>query len=331
MSYRSNIVYGYDGSFDGLLSVIFDAFSRREVPEHIFTYANEENTLFAVHEVENTEDKAKRVGKWLKGFSSEVFTVFYYGYLTCIKNKEMELLMLAIKLNKEGNPTGNVLSRDELKLMLEIAKGSGVDLCHENEKGIYGETEQGCLDLYQALPELKGIFDPANFVQCGRDTKIAWPMLAPYIKYLHIKDALADGSVVPAGKGIGNLAYILGEYQKQGGNAVTLEPHLTVFKGLAELERAGEQTQTGVYRYPDSDSAFDAACEALKEILDTLTEREADVLRMRFGMYDGRTHTLEEVGQIFGVTRERIRQIENKAIRKLRHPSRAKKIKDFYC
>ena len=71
--------------------------------------------------------------------------------------------------------------------------------------------------------------------------------------------------------------------------------------------------------------------EALKEILDTLTEREADVLKMRFGMYDGRTHTREEVGQIFGVTRERIRQIENKAIRKLRHPSRAKKIRDFYC
>ena len=81
--------------------------------------------------------------------------------------------------------------------------------------------------------------------------------------------------------------------------------------------------------------------EALSEILSTLTDREADVLRMRFGMYDGRTHTLEEVGQIFGVTRERIRQIENKAIRKLqienkairklRHPSRAKKIKDFYC
>ena len=70
--------------------------------------------------------------------------------------------------------------------------------------------------------------------------------------------------------------------------------------------------------------------EALKEILGTLTEREADVLRMRFGMYDGRTHTLEEEGQIFGVTRERIRQIENKAIRKLRHPSRAKKIRDFY-
>ena len=71
--------------------------------------------------------------------------------------------------------------------------------------------------------------------------------------------------------------------------------------------------------------------EALSDILNTLTQREADVLRLRFGMYDGKTHTLEEVGQIFGVTRERIRQIENKAIRKLRHPSRAKKIRDFYC
>ncbi len=70
---------------------------------------------------------------------------------------------------------------------------------------------------------------------------------------------------------------------------------------------------------------------ALSQILDTLTEREADVLRLRFGMHDGKTHTLEEVGQHFGVTRERIRQIENKAIRKLRHPSRAKKIRDFYC
>ena len=71
--------------------------------------------------------------------------------------------------------------------------------------------------------------------------------------------------------------------------------------------------------------------EALRDILSTLTDREADVLRMRFGMEDGRAHTLEEVGQSFGVTRERIRQNENKAIRKLRHPSRAKKIKDFYC
>lgn len=70
--------------------------------------------------------------------------------------------------------------------------------------------------------------------------------------------------------------------------------------------------------------------EALEDLLGTLTEREAEVLRMRYGLYDGRQHTLEEVGKMFGVTRERIRQIENKAIRKLRHPSRARKIRDFY-
>jgi RNA polymerase primary sigma factor len=69
--------------------------------------------------------------------------------------------------------------------------------------------------------------------------------------------------------------------------------------------------------------------EQLSEVLGTLTEREAKVLRLRFGLEDGRPRTLEEVGKEFDVTRERIRQIEAKALRKLRHPSRSKKLKDF--
>jgi RNA polymerase primary sigma factor len=69
--------------------------------------------------------------------------------------------------------------------------------------------------------------------------------------------------------------------------------------------------------------------EQLEEVLDTLTPREEKVLRLRFGLDDGRARTLEEVGQEFGVTRERIRQIEAKALRKLRHPSRSKKLKDY--
>lgn len=76
-----------------------------------------------------------------------------------------------------------------------------------------------------------------------------------------------------------------------------------------------------------------ATAELLKEelgsVLDTLTEREEKVLKLRFGLDDGQCRTLEEVGQIFGVTRERIRQIEAKALRKMRHPSRSKKLKDF--
>ena len=69
--------------------------------------------------------------------------------------------------------------------------------------------------------------------------------------------------------------------------------------------------------------------EQLLEVLDTLTEREQKVLKLRFGLEDGRPRTLEEVGKQFHVTRERIRQIEAKALRKLRHPSRSRKLKDY--
>ena len=67
----------------------------------------------------------------------------------------------------------------------------------------------------------------------------------------------------------------------------------------------------------------------ISNVLLTLTEREEKVIRLRFGLEDGKSRTLEEVGQKFGVTRERIRQIEAKALRKLRHPSRSRKLKDF--
>jgi RNA polymerase primary sigma factor len=80
---------------------------------------------------------------------------------------------------------------------------------------------------------------------------------------------------------------------------------------------------------PAEAASFRLLKEQLEEVLNTLTPREEKVLRLRFGLDDGRARTLEEVGQIFNVTRERIRQIEAKALRKLRHPSRSKKLKDF--
>ncbi|KRM18982.1 RNA polymerase sigma factor RpoD [Ligilactobacillus hayakitensis DSM 18933 = JCM 14209] len=80
---------------------------------------------------------------------------------------------------------------------------------------------------------------------------------------------------------------------------------------------------------PAEHAAYELLKEQLESVLDTLTDREENVLRLRFGLDDGRTRTLEEVGKVFGVTRERIRQIEAKALRKLRHPSRSKQLKDF--
>ncbi|TOZ00759.1 RNA polymerase sigma factor RpoD [Leuconostoc pseudomesenteroides] len=80
---------------------------------------------------------------------------------------------------------------------------------------------------------------------------------------------------------------------------------------------------------PADSAAYEMLREQLESVLDTLTDREENVLRLRFGLEDGRTRTLEEVGRVFGVTRERIRQIEAKALRKLRHPSRSKQLKDF--
>lgn len=157
---------------------------------------------------------------------------------------------------------------ERLSAFCEIAKGSGITLCHENEKGIYGDIPERCLEIHKALPEMKAIFDPANYVQCEVDTLKAWEMIKPYVKYLHIKDALADGNVVPAGKGIGNVKFILDDYIRNGGGSVTVEPHLTVFDGLKALEKEGDTSVVGeVYKYSSNTEAFSAAVSALRELI----------------------------------------------------------------
>ena len=154
-----------------------------------------------------------------------------------------------------------------LNCFVEAAAGTGIDLCHENEKGIYGDIAVRCLEIHQAVPQLKAIFDPANYIQCGQNTLEAWEMMKPYVKYMHIKDALSDGNVVPAGKGEGNLPAILKDFQARGGAELTIEPHLAVFAGLKDLEREGDTSVVGKFVYESNEVAFDAACDALKEIL----------------------------------------------------------------
>ena len=123
------------------------------------------------------------------------------------------------------------------------------------------------------------------------------------------------------------------------GNIISVEGSVVLVLGLGDIggDYARKMKALGAYvigirrtekeklEYLDEQYTM----EQLDEVLDTLTEREQKVLRLRFGMNDGRARTLEEVGKEFDVTRERIRQIEAKALRKLRHPSRSRKLRDY--
>ena len=159
---------------------------------------------------------------------------------------------------------------DRMGLIAETAKQFGIKACHENEKGIYGAVASRCLEIHQAVPELGGIFDPANYVQCGQDTLEAWEMLNPYITYMHIKDAKLDGTVVLPGTGDGNVPEIIGKYVAQGGRFFTLEPHLSEFVGLSELEQAGNKSLVGHMTFATPEAAFDAAAQNLVKILNAL-------------------------------------------------------------
>ncbi|MDD2647708.1 MAG: TIM barrel protein [Eubacteriales bacterium] len=152
---------------------------------------------------------------------------------------------------------------ERLRRFIAAAEGSGIVLCHENEKGIYGDMASKCLEIHKALPRLRAIFDPANFIQCGQETRAAWQMLAPFVEYMHIKDAMPDGSVVPAGQGAGELPYLVSQYK---GEVLTVEPHLSVFAGFDKLE-AGKKSAVGRFVYPDSLAAFSAAVGALESII----------------------------------------------------------------
>lgn len=156
---------------------------------------------------------------------------------------------------------------DRLGKMVEVAPDN-IILCHENEKGIFGDDFESCVKIHKTFPKIKAVFDPANFVQCEVDTLMAWNSLSTYVDYMHIKDALKDKRVVPAGQGIGNVEAIVKMYSEKGGTVLTLEPHLMEFCGLAQLENGESVSHIPVYK--DTNEAFDAGVSALKAILNKL-------------------------------------------------------------
>ena len=118
---------------------------------------------------------------------------------------------------------------DWLGKLVEVAESTSVSLAHENEGGIYGDTAERVLDIHQSLrsDSLVCAFDFANFVQEGERPYECWQQLQDHLGYFHIKDARADGTVVPAGEGAGDVRRILAEAFAAGFSSfLTLEPHL---------------------------------------------------------------------------------------------------------
>ncbi|MCI8590165.1 MAG: sugar phosphate isomerase/epimerase [Clostridiales bacterium] len=157
---------------------------------------------------------------------------------------------------------------ERLSRMVDKAASVGLMLCHENEKGIYGESADCCFDITETVEGMGLVFDPANFIQAGEPVLPAWQKLKRHVRYLHIKDALANGCIVPAGKGIGCIDTLLREYAELGGRRLTLEPHLSVFDGFNGLEREVDAaSKLGLYAYASQNEAFDAAADALRELI----------------------------------------------------------------
>ncbi len=167
--------------------------------------------------------------------------------------------------NGDDTYFGEVCRR--LNVFCDLCEERGVIPCHENEKGIYGDIASRCLAIHKAVPRLKAVFDPANFIQCGQDVMEAWEMLAPYVEYGHIKDAAPDGRIVPPGDGIGHLPKYLPLFAARGGQVLTLEPHLAEFVGLAALEGDRDRSEVGGLKFESNRAAFDYAVYKLKTIL----------------------------------------------------------------
>ncbi len=158
---------------------------------------------------------------------------------------------------------------------LDVAKRHGMTLIHENEKDIYGDIDTRCLDLMAAFEDqpLAMAFDFANFVQCGVDPWQAYQRLRPYVKYIHIKDAVAACQEnVVCGTGEGRIADILHTAIQCDGyrGFLTLEPHLVLFDALASLEQKDASEIIKENKAADGAAAYEMQYQALLSLLNKI-------------------------------------------------------------